>query len=376
LSIRPSAPVLIATRDSLPQAHLAANKSQLSANEAELDSVASTWDGESRPRPGKNPMTSETLYRDIRAILGFLLKAEVDAIFKQQPFELKDENTDPARSWRVSCDTVRSLSPTPTNAQIGLLDENQLSIIKQIKARRTFAKYYEAVDDYQFALVPVNALLASQWFADLDYINELASHVSENASLEDLIRFTMAEGVIAQPIISGPQVLFASQRPDIHADPIPVVREVEPGEFEIIVRANSRPNYVSVASIGGRLLLPNGVHHVCALYLRGFESVPCVLRNVGRIEEVGLDLRTSLFRPELLSGPRPAQVLDFLDDQVAVPLKLRSMYHTLRIGIGVEQIKIPAIQSPNFPSKHGVPQVFTNPSNFLSGAGDHPAPTI
>lgn len=321
-------------------------------------------------------MTSETPYRDIRAILGFLLKAEVDAIFKQQPFELKDESADPARSWRASCDAVRSLSLTPTNAQIGLLDENEISIIKQVKSRRTFAKYYEAVDDYQFALVPINALLAPQWFADLDYINELASQVSENASIEDLIRFTMAEGTIAQPIISGPQVLFASLRPDIHADPIPEVREVGPGEFEIILRANSRPNYVSVASIGGRLLLTNGVHHVCALSLRGFESVPCVLRNVGRIEEVGLDLRTTLFRPELLSGPRPAQVLDFLDDQVAVPLKLRSMYHVLRIGIGVELIKIPAIQSPNFPNKYGVSQEITNPANLVSGAAERPAPII
>jgi len=266
-------------------------------------------------------MLAQKPSREVRALLGFLLKGEVDAIFKQQPFEFKSEGSDPAASWRASCDAVRSLLPTPTNAQIGFLSDTQLPIITEIKARRTFAKYYEAVDDYQFALVPIGALLAPQWFADLDYINELASGLSESATLDDLIRFAMAEGSITQPIISGNQVIFTSLRPDIHVDPIPTVREAQPGEFEIVVRATSRPNYVSVASIGGRLLLTNGVHHVCALFLRGFEGTPCVLRNLSRIEEAGLDLRTSLFRPELLSGPRPAHVLDFLNQGVSVPLK-------------------------------------------------------
>ena len=54
-----------------------------------------------------------------------------------------------------------------------------------------------------------------------------------------------------------------------------------------------------------------------------------------------------MFRPELLAGPRPAQVVDFLDRKVAVPLRMRSMYHTLRIAIGVELMRIPAIPAGN-----------------------------
>jgi hypothetical protein len=281
--------------------------------------------------------------RSGRAILGFLLKGEVDAIFKQQPFELENDNSDPAHCWRASCGAIRALSAGPSDAQIGLLDETKLPIIKTIRTRKTFAKHYDAIDDHHFAMVPINALLSPQWFADLDYINELASQIPENASTEDLIRFTMTEGTITEPIISGSQVVFTSLRPDIYADQIPTVREVDHGEFEIVVRACSRPNYVSVASIGGRLLLLNGVHHVCALSLRGFVHVPCVLRSVSRIEETGLNLQTSLFRPELMAGPRPAHVLDFLDDRVAVPLRMRSMYHIMRIGIGVELIRIPAL---------------------------------
>jgi hypothetical protein len=306
-------------------------------------------------------------FRNVRAILGFLLKGEVDAIFKQQPFELQDEKSDPAHAWRESFDATRLLEATPTNVEIGFLDEAQLPILKTIRSRKTFAKYYDAIDDHNFAMVPVNALLAPQWFADLDFIHELASQIAENASFEDLIRFTMAEGTITEPIISGSQVIFTSLRPDIYADQIPTVRDGESGELEIVVRVSSRPNYVSAASIGGRLLLTNGVHHVCALALRGFESVPCVLRSVSRIEETGLNLQSTLFRPDLLSGQRPAQVLDFLNGKVAVPLRMRSMYHILRIGIGVEPIRIPAIPDGGAPLKHDA-STFVPPSLGLSGA--------
>src|SRR6267378_286280 len=96
-------------------------------------------------------------FRNVRAILGFLLKGEVDAIFKQQPFELRDEKTDPAHAWRASFDAAR--------------------ILKTVRSRKTFAKYYDAIDDHNFAMVPIKALLAPQWFADLDFIHELSARI-------------------------------------------------------------------------------------------------------------------------------------------------------------------------------------------------------
>lgn len=101
-------------------------------------------------------------------------------------------------------------------------------------------------------------------------------------------------------------------------------------------------------TLGNRLLLTNGVHRVCALHLQGLSKVPCLLRTVGRIEETGLNIQTSLFRPNLFFGERPAEGLDFFDSKVAAPLKMRSVHHVLRIGIGVEMIKVPAI--PTFSS--------------------------
>jgi hypothetical protein len=281
--------------------------------------------------------------RKAKLLLGFLAKGEVDAIFKQNPFEVPATDRSPIQLWRRSADAVARLPFTPPVASIEVLDNGESQIVDEIKARPTYKKHYESIADYQFAMVPVNSLLAPQWLADMDYIEELSCRISPNAGVEEQIRFAMADGVITEPIIAGPQVIFTSQSRDLHAEQIPSVRQVGPGEFEVVVRASSRPNYVQAAAVGNRLLLTNGVHKVCAFLLKGYTHVPCVLRRINRVEESGLNLQTSLFRPELFNGARPAQVLDFLNDDVAVSISMRSMHQVLRIGVGVEVLQVPAV---------------------------------
>jgi hypothetical protein len=281
--------------------------------------------------------------RKAKLLLGFLAKGEVDAIFKQNPFEVPQSNNNPIQLWRQSSDAVARLPFTPPVAGVEVLDSGAWPIVEEIKARSTYKKYYESIADYQFAMVPISSLLAPQWLADMDYIDELSCRISSDASLDEQIRFAMAEGVVAEPIVAGPQVIFTSRGRDLHAEQIPSVRQVGDSEYEIVVRAGSRPNYIQAAAIGNRLLLINGVHKVCALLLKGYTHVPCVLRCISRIEESGLNLQTSLFRPELLGGARPAQVVDFLNEDVAVSVLMRSMHQVLTVGIGIGTMQVPAI---------------------------------
>jgi hypothetical protein len=281
--------------------------------------------------------------RKAKLLLGFLAKGEVDAIFKQNPFEIPEADGDPIQLWRRSADAVARLPFTPPVASIDVLDNGALPIIDEIKARPTYRKHYESFADYQFSMVPVDSLLAPQWLADMDYIEELSRRISSDASIEEQIRFAMAEGIITEPIVAGPQVIFTSQGRDLHAEQIPSVRQLGTGEYEIVVRASSRPNYIQVAAIGNRLLLTNGVHKVCALLLKGYTHVPCVLRGISRIEESGLNLQTTLFRPELFGGARPAQVVDFLNEDVSVSVLMRSMQQVLTVGIAVGVLNVPTV---------------------------------
>lgn len=283
--------------------------------------------------------------RNVKLLLGFLVKGEVDAIFKQTPFELPT-GSNLINLWRQSEDAVRSLPPSPTGNGARILDVAESSVIEEVRARQTYKKHYESAADYQFALLPADSLLAPQWFADMDYIEELSHQISAEATLDQQIRFAMAEGLITEPIIAGNQVVFTSQRRDLHVEQIPVFRQIESGEFEITTRAYSRPNYIQAVQVGDRFLLTNGVHKVCALHLKGHRNIPCLLRRANRVEESGLNTQqTSLFRPELMNSSRPAHVLDFLSDRVAVPASLRSMYQVLRVGFGIEMLNVPAIPS-------------------------------
>lgn len=254
-------------------------------------------------------------------------------------FELRVEH----KFWRRSADAVGRLPFTPAVAGIEVLDKIASQVVDEIKARPTYRQHYESIADYQFAMVPVNSLLAPQSLADMDYVDELSRRISADASIEEQLLFAMAEGVIAEPIVAGPQVVFTSQGRDLHAEPIPSIRTAGTGEYEIVVRASSRPNYIQVTAIGNRLLLTNGVHKVCALLLKGYTHVPCVLRRISRIEESGVNLQTSLFRPELFNGTRPAQVVDFLNEDVAVSVLMRSMHQVLTVAIGIGMLQVPAV---------------------------------
>jgi len=176
----------------------------------------------------------------------------------------------------------------------------------------------------------------------LDYIDELAQLINPGSTMEERLAFAMPEGRILAPIIAGNQVIFTSPRRDLFADPIPTVLETEGGDIEIVVRAASRPNYVQVVKLRNRLILSNGVHKVCAMYWAGFTLCPCVFRTVNRFEETGL-MPWGAFRNETIAASeRLAMVTDFLNPEVAVPLKMGSTYQIMQIAVNVGQMSVPA----------------------------------
>src|SRR6266496_391925 len=280
--------------------------------------------------------------RRMVGLLGFLHKGEVSAIFQQSPVETEG-GADPVDLWQTFRAKRDQLGPLPHGA-IAELPADVAGVVAEIKRRPTYKKYYEAVADYSFAIAPIATLLAPQWMADLDYIDELAEDLGPGRTVGDQLPFAMTEGRITEPIVTGTQVLFTSPRRDLHAHPIPAVTELEGGEFEITIRATSRPNYIQVAQIGDRLVLSNGVHKVCAFLKAGYTHCPCVFRNEPSLEVAGLNPQTtSLLSPSVFGSQRPALVSDFLNPAAAAPIRMRSMYQVLQVNVGVGTMLVPAL---------------------------------
>ncbi len=237
--------------------------------------------------------------------------------------------------------------------QVEPLPDSVANLVEEIKGRKTYQKHYEAAAEYSFVLVPIESLLAPQWFADLDYIDEIKLRLKPEMSSEELLRFVASEGRITDPIVVGSQVIFTSPRRDLYADPIPSVKESEGGEFEIIVRAASRPNYVQVVEIGQKLFLSNGVHKVCALYQTGFKKIPALYRKAHNLAEIGMNPQsTSLFRPQVFESQRPALTTDFVNPDTVVALKMRSTYQILQVSVGVGTLSVPALPTSHVQKDH------------------------
>ena len=285
---------------------------------------------------------SVTENRRVAGLLGFLLKGEVDAAFQQQPFKTTD-GRDPLEVWQ-SLDRERQGLSSHVPGMAEAIPVSLQSVAAEIASRSNFKKHYQAVADYSFAQVPIDSLIAPQCWADVDYIQELATQLGLNPSAETQMQFAFAEGRISAPIVTANQVQFISPCRDLYADPIPAIKETSPGSFEIVVHAASRPNYVQVALIDGRLVLTNGVHKVCALYTTGFKTCFCLIRTAANLQEAGLNPQlTTLFRDALFRSARPALVRDFLDPRVAASLHLRSMYQIMQVSINVGIFQVPAL---------------------------------
>jgi hypothetical protein len=275
-------------------------------------------------------------------LLGFLAKAEVDAHFRQQMFKTHN-GEDPFDLWRAAETHRKGLLAVPPGAAVRIPEDLQ-HLAAEVRRRKTYQRHYESQADYQFCTVPIESLISPQWYADLDYVDELKARLGTAPSTERAFQFAFVEGQINAPLVTANQVQFTSPGLDLFVDATPIVQRAEDGSFTITVLAGSRPNYIQVALLDDRLVLVNGVHKVCALYALGLRTCFCALRVVTRLEESGLNFQaTSLYRDEVFKSMRPALVTDFMNPSVAVPLRMKSMYQVMQVSINVGQIRVPAL---------------------------------
>jgi hypothetical protein len=301
---------------------------------------------ESVPGHGVQTLSSSPVRatRRFLGLIGFLNKAEVDAFFNQLPISPADPRTQPADIWTAVQQHVARLQPRAVdNPQLSPVPDEAIPVIEQVRQRQSFKRWYEAVADYNFALAPFDSLLAPQWEADLDYIEEQSARAPKVGDWSAAFAFAMQEDAIGEPVVNQNQVIFSSHRRDLFCNPIPEIRSVEPGVYEIVVTAQSRPNFIQVASLNGRLVLVNGVHRALAMKRVGFAQIPCVFRQVDTHAELGLNPGVLFLRPETILGPRPALVADFLSEDLASPLLMRAMDQVLRIAVVTEPMTVPAL---------------------------------
>jgi hypothetical protein len=227
--------------------------------------------------------------------------------------------------------------------RIECLPEALTPRLEVLRGRQTFRDTYGVSGSYKFGMAPIASLITPQFDVDLDYVEELSRQFRNDLGVISLFGYAFGDGELRDPLVRANEVYFTSHRRDLHCYTTPIVRRGATGDYEISVRAVSRPNYVQVAVLDNeRVVLTNGVHRALAFLTAGESHIPCLWRRVADPKELGLDQSgTYLFTQLLSNGPRPALVQDFFNPSIAAPLMLRSMDLVMRISIGADVFTIP-----------------------------------
>jgi hypothetical protein len=232
-------------------------------------------------------MIEGATFRRHAFLLGFLTKAEVDALFSQLPVRLA-----PGESLTEAHQQARSakaaLGPYVVGAVAQPIPATLAAAVEEVRSRAVYKREYEAKGDYEFATVPIDSLLTPQMNVDMDYVGELAATLpdTEDSGVADLA-FAFPTGQIAEPFVRGNTAVFTSYAPNIAISPVPVLRRTADG-FDIVFEAKSRPNFIMVARVAGHLILHNGVHKVLALKARGRNRAFAVVHDVQSQTQLGL----------------------------------------------------------------------------------------
>ena len=89
--------------------------------------------------------------------------------------------------------------------------------------------------------------------------------------------------------------------------------------------------FIQIGEFGGRWFVRDGYHRCYGFLRRGIRRIPCVLIRARSFEELA-GTPSSFIRQEVLFGPRPPYLKDFLDDELSATALRRNIRKVVRIS--------------------------------------------
>jgi len=282
-------------------------------------------------------------FRKGRALLGFM--TEQDALnFLKGVCVVEDENELQAyhAKWASVSNYVKALQPRSLSslARTEISVENS-NYIQDLVEQDLFKQMFHI--NYAIREVEIERVVVFQRYIDTEYAGQLASKMKDNENfvLEACLplEFRQALEVSFDEAVAG--VTFSSLSPKLVLAGMHVVG---PGGVDITVggRPVQQPgvlfligtqvNYVQISQYDGRYFLKNGYHRAYAALLSGRTRIPAIVSDVQDFGEVGA-MNPAFFPRELLMSEAPPVLQDFLNDEVAIDVKMRPLRRVIRIRV-------------------------------------------
>lgn len=226
-----------------------------------------------------------------------------------------------------------------SNVDLRDLPENESvqEYISEFKGSEVFQEVFSNVGDalYKFKLVPLESLIAYQPNVAIEGHQEIPT---SDDGWGDVVRYCFPHGeknylhVDGQSEKNYATLRIVSRNPNInlHGPIINSIEERPPGNIAVTYEVRARPNFIQVANFNNRYILKNGYHRCYQLLQAGEEYVPAVVRYAQNYRETGAK-GVGWFSRDMIEGPRPPQVRDFLTD-AAVTLETKSRNKMIRFN--------------------------------------------
>ena len=271
---------------------------------------------------------------------------------------------DLAHSWRSAKGHIRILESTDAGyadgATRGALTGDVQAAANAILADPVVASHLPAIP-MQWSLVELDRLVVYQNYIDLKYVEHLNGLLPNDPSATDIFRFVAGQTTPPPPIaftrLSESCVQFSSISSDMrHIENIAVPYQSINGlsvtgraEAVLAICIGYSSNILTAIAVRNRIVLGNGTHHAYVARARGITHVPCLLREIGDLDEIPLLRINELTQNSslYLSSPRPPLFKDYFDPRLHRVLELPKYRRHLQVQVSLQYSRTPDELWPN-----------------------------
>lgn len=219
------------------------------------------------------------------------------------------------------------------DAAIDINDALALKEIDRVMSRPECQSAYPR-GSWEPRLVEIARLVPVHPSLDVDYAETLADASLNAKNFLAQVKLCFAEKHPADYQVRVDQsqkaVNVQGINPSLEVIGLRYERMENDGPLVVSFMVGPPPNIVVVAHYGDRYFLSTGYHRVYRLLEAGVTHVPCAVREVTSLNQVGA-YGSAVFSEAILTAPRPPLFTDFADSRLSVIVPLRPMQKLVRI---------------------------------------------
>jgi len=300
-------------------------------------------------------------FRNYLLLLGASAKAEVVNYVRTQCIPEEEINLDMIlRDWTGANSHFKNIEQSQTGEpeKIGTqeIPAENAPEIKRIEDDPLFKQAFSMLP-YEFRLVEIDRLVASQRAVNLDYVDILKTTIPAKPTVTDLIDICLsppknikppAEQILAPGVFSYTsenldfRFLGGFRKPLTKDD----INASTAGGFPlaaVVILVGLGSSSMNCLAFGNRVVLNNGFHRAYALRSVGVTHIPVVVQKITNPQLEFPAVVADLPREYLLGANRPALLRDFSDPKLTKHLRVKARNKVVQVQWAANQFALPIV---------------------------------